>query len=45
MDYDLVPVPFTNLVKVKFISKKLNSQRAYARGASQLNVDESDRNT
>ena len=45
MDYDLVPVPFTNLVKVKFVSKKLNSQRAYARGASQLNVDESDRNT
>jgi len=45
MDYDLVPVPFSNLVKIKFVSKKLSSQRAYARGANQLNVDESDRNT
>lgn len=45
MDYDLVPVPFSNLVKIKFVSKKLSSQRAYARGSNQINVDESDRNS
>lgn len=43
MEYNLIPSFFPNVNKVKFVSKKILKQQAYARGSNALKTDYGDR--
>jgi len=43
MEYNLIPSFFPNIHKVKFVSKKILKQHAYARGSNAIRTDYGDR--